>query len=358
MQGERCPDGKAIDRERGRAPSLGTMRVGEPPLAREGQSRLPAYAALAASMLIVGLCVTLGKIAAAHMPIVALAGVRCASAALALLPLAWHEAGGGRALGRAMVAIDRRDRIDLALQALFGVFAFTLLMLGGVRLTGATDAGLIAATMPLAILLLAWPMLGERPRGRAMIAAALGAAGIALVTFAGGADGPAGAGDAPARWLGNALVIAAVVAEALYALLAKRLSTRVRPATMALLLNLVGLALFAPLLALQPWGALLAGVPAWAWLVGVLYGVLTSAVALVLWYRGTRDVPGGTAGLFTALLPVGAIASAAVLLGEIMTARHAAGGAVILMALALGLWRGRSPAGGRGRTAREARPRA
>ena len=282
-------------------------------------------------MLIVGLCVTLGKIAAAHMPIVALAGVRCVAAALALVPLALRETGGAGQLGRALSAIRGHDGVDLALQSFFGVFAFTLLMLSGVRLTGATDAGLIAATMPLAILVLAWPMLGERPRGRAMLAAGLGTAGVATVTFAGGG------GEGTARALGNALVVAAVGAEALYTLYAKRLAARVPPATMALGLNLLGLALFAPLLVFQPWMALVASVPPGVWAVAALYGVLTSALALILWYRGTRDVPGGTAGLFTALLPVGAVVSAWLLLGEGATTRHAVGGTVILAALALGL---------------------
>ena len=303
---------------------------------------LAAYAALAASMLIVGLCVTLGKIAAASLPLVALAGVRCTAAAIALAPLALRETGGAAALGRTLRAIRGRDRADLALQSFFGVFAFTLLMLGGVRLTGAGDAGLIAATMPLAILVLAWPLLGERPRARVALAAGLGTLGIAIVTFSGG-------GEAASRALGNALVIAAVGAEALYTLYAKRLAGRIAPATMALALNVVGLVLFAPLLAFQPWRALIAAVPWEAWAVAALYGVLTSALALILWYRGTRDVPGATAGLFTALLPVGAVASAWALLGEAVTVRHAAGGAVILAALALGLRGSAAPRGARPR---------
>lgn len=290
---------------------------------------------LAASMLIVGLCVTLGKLATLHMPVVALAGVRCLAAILALLPLALREAGGAGALGRSLAAVRGRDRLDLVGQSLFGVVLFTLLMLGGVRLTSATDAGLIAATMPLAILALAWPLLGERPRARGLVAGLLGTGGIALLTLAGD-------GEAAARWLGNLLVVGAVGAEALYAILAKRLADRIPPATMALAMNAIGLGLFAPLLALQPWSVLVDTVPPGIWLVGALYGVLTSALALVLWYRGTRDVPGATAGLFTALLPVGAVVSAAIILGEAVTMRHALGGAIILGALGLGLRRGRA----------------
>ena len=309
----------------------------------EDASPLGAYAMLAGSMLIVGLCVTLGKLATLHMPVVALAGVRCLAAMAALLPLALREAEGASGLRRTLGAVRGRDRLDLVGQSLFGVVLFTLLMLGGVRLTSATDAGLIAATMPLAILVLAWPLLGERPRARAGLAGLLGTGGIALLTLTAGSE-------ASARALGNLLVVGAVGAEALYAILAKRLAARIPPAAMALAMNAIGLALFAPLLALQPWGTLLVAVPGWAWAVGALYGVLTSALALILWYRGARAVPGATAGLFTALLPVGAVISAAILLGEAVTGRHALGGTVILAALALGLHRGRAaPMGGRPR---------
>ena len=272
-------------------------------------------------MLIVGLCVTLGKMAVEHLTVVALAGVRCLAAALALWPFARAEG--------VPPPMERRDRLDLFWQAFFGVFAFTLLMLGGVQLTGAGEAGLIAATMPLAILLLALPMLGEGLSARAVVAAIVASGGIAVVTFAGGAG--------EGRMLGNLLVAAAVIAEALYTIFAKRLAGRIPPATMAMRLNLVALLVFAPLLPFQPWADLLARTPIHVWAIAVAYGVGTSGIALILWYRGTRRVEGGTAGLFTVFLPVGAIASAALILGEPIGGRHVVGGAVIGVALAIGL---------------------
>ena len=298
---------------------------------------LLAYAMLAASMLIVGLCVTLGKMALAHLPVVALAGVRCLAASACLAPLALAEGRRSHSSLRTVLeGMDARERLDLVGQAFFGVFAFTLLMLGGVRLTGAGEAGLIAATMPLAILVLALPLLGERLRPRPLLAAGIASLGIAVITFAGNA----GEGGA-LRWLGNLLVALAVVSEALYTLFAKRLAARLPPATMALLLNLLGLALFLPLLAFEPWAELVAGVPWQGWAIGVAYGVLTSGLALVLWYRGTRWVTGGVAGLFTVFLPVGAIVSGVLLLDETVEPHQAAGAAVIALALLIGLAPGR-----------------
>ena len=294
---------------------------------------LAAYLSLAASMLIAGLCVTIGKAALAYLPVVALAGPRCLAAITFLLPFAWAERRRGPTIGAILAGMGVRERFDLVAQAFFGIFAFTLLMLGGVRLTGAGEAGLIAATMPLAILVLALPLLGEPLRARSVGAAAIASIGIAVITFSGGV------GEGGARWLGNGLVALAVVAEALYTIFAKRLATRLPPATMAVMLNVVGLALFAPLLAFQPWGKLLASVPAWGWLLGATYGALTSGLALVLWYRGARRVPGATAGLFTVFLPVGALVSGVAFLGETIDGRQIAGGAVIAVALAVGLWR-------------------
>ena len=303
-------------------------------------------------MLVVGLCVTAGKAATEHLPVVALAGVRCTAAALALWPLARREG--------AVPPMTGAERRDLALQALFGVFGFTLLMLGGVRYTGATEAGLIAATMPLAILVLALPLLGEGLSVRAVRAAAFAALGIALVSGvrdAGMVPDGAAVPVSSALWLGNALVVGAVACEALYTIFAKRLAGRLPPATMALRLNLVGLLMFAPLLAFQPWGDLARNVPPAIWALGALYGVGTSAVALVLWYRGTRAVSAGTAGLFTVFLPVGAAASAVLFLGEAIAMRHVAGGLVIAFALVIGL----APRGGGGGVRpwlRRGRPRA
>ena len=307
-----------------------------------------AYAMLASAMFIAGLCVTLGKIALEHLPVVALAGPRCVAAMAFLAPFALAEARQGPSVRATLAGMSGREWVDLVAQALFGIVLFTLLMLGGVSLTGAGEAGLIAATMPLAILVLALPLLGERLRTRPLIAAIIASLGIAVITFAGG-EGQGG----DLRWLGNLLVALAVVAEALYTLFAKRLAARLPPVTMALLLNAIGLVLFMPLLAFQPWGTLVATVPWQAWAIGALYGVLTSGLGLVLWYRGTRHVAGGTAGLFTVFLPFGAIASGMALLGESLDTRHALGGAVILVALMVGLTPGRgarASVAGRART--------
>ena len=293
-----------------------------------------AYTQLALSMFVVGLCVTAGKAATEHLPVIVLAGVRCTAAAIALWPLARGEGP--------VPPMTGGERRDLALQALFGVFGFTLLMLGGVQLTGATEAGLIAATMPLAILVLAMPLLGEGISPRALRAALVACVGIALVSGVRPVGPLAEATpDATAAWLGNALIVGAVVCEALYTIFAKRLSSRLPPATMALRLNLVGLAMFVPFMPFQPWVAVLQDAPPWVWALGALYGVGTSAVALVLWYRGTRSVRGGTAGLFTVFLPVGATLSAVLFLGETIEARHVAGGIVIGFALVAGLARRR-----------------
>ena len=299
---------------------------------------LGAFAALATAMLLAGLCVTLGKMALAHLTVVALAGPRCVAAALFLVPLALAEAGRGPSARAVLAGMGAREWVDLVAQAFFGIVAFTLLMLGGVALTSAGEAGLIAATMPLAILVLALPLLGEGLRARPLVAALVATLGIAVVTFA---DPGTETAEAGRRWLGNLLVAGAVVSEALYTLFAKRLAARLPPATMALLLNVIGLVLFAPLLALQPWGALIRDVPWTAWGLAALYGVLTSGLALVLWYRGTRWVTGGVAGLFTVFLPVGAIVSGVLLLDETVEPHQAAGAAVIALALLIGLAPGR-----------------
>jgi drug/metabolite transporter (DMT)-like permease len=64
--------------------------------------------------------------------------------------------------------VKRDEWFNLFLQALFGTFGFTLPMLGGVQRTSAVAAGGITSTIPVVVALLSWPILKERPNGRAL----------------------------------------------------------------------------------------------------------------------------------------------------------------------------------------------
>ncbi len=277
-----------------------------------------AYAQLAAAMALVGLNVVVLKLLAASLPIAVILALRCAMAALIVLPFVW------RTLSRPGPAALR----NLAAQAAVGSIAYNVLLLLGVQRTGALEAGLVLATLPAIVALGAFLALREPLPARRAAAALMAAAGMAALALGRG-------GDAPLALLGDALVFAAVVAEAAYMLLAKANATRISPLVGTFWMQVISGLLMAPLAA-HAWPADPITLPTLALL--LFHAVTASVLAVILWYAGLRRVPGGIAGIFAGLLPLTAGLASILLLHEQPTWPHAAGAALMAASIALATW--------------------
>jgi drug/metabolite transporter (DMT)-like permease len=274
--------------------------------------RLRAYLLLAASMTLVGSYVALSKPLVAALPVFALAFLRFGIAAVAMLP--WVR-------GRAdEPALTRQEHVQLFIMSFFGNFLFSICMLSGVARTTATAAGVILATLPAVVAVLSWLLLREHLGPRALLAVLLAVGGIALLQFArGAADATVGASMA-----GNLLMLGAVVCEAIYVILAKRLAAGRAPLRVSALINLWGLALMTPLGLWQLAQLDLAAVPPAMWLLLVFYSLAASLFAVWLWMAGMQHVRANEAGVFTVALPISATLVGVLLLGEHFTLLHAA----------------------------------
>jgi drug/metabolite transporter (DMT)-like permease len=170
--------------------------------------------------------------------------------------------------------------------------------------------------------------LRERLGARLVGAIALACAGVAAVVVAPGhADASASSSAS-----GNALVLAAVACEAVFLLLNKRLRVPLAPLAQSTLMSALGLALtLVPALAEHAWTAPVDRAALW----GVLYYALVPTVGgYLLWYAGAERVDAGRAALYTAVLPVSALALAALVLHEPIGPRQLAGAACVLAAIA------------------------
>lgn len=271
-----------------------------------------AYATLAASMALVGSYVALSKPLVAAIPLFALAFLRFAIAAVAMLP--WT-------LPRADEApLAPRERLLLFAMSFLGNFLFSICMLAGVSLSTATAAGVIMATLPAVVAAGSRLFLREHLGGRALAAIALAVLGIVLLQFARPADDAARG----AALLGNLLLFGAVLCEAAYVIIGKRLAGVRSPLRVSALINLWGLALMTPLGLWQLARFDLAQLTPSLWLLLLFYALAASLFAVWLWMSGLRHVPANHAGVFTVALPVTATLIGVLLLGESFTALHAA----------------------------------
>lgn len=274
------------------------------------RSRLPAYALLAASMALVGSYVALSKPLTAVLPVFLLAFLRFAIAAVAMVP--WLRRGAGEP------PLARTEKRQLFLMSFFGNFLFSICMLYGIRMSTATAAGVIMATLPAVVAVLSRVWLHEPLSRRAVVAIALAVGGIVLLQLA--RHGDPGAGGA--TLLGNALLFGAVLCESTYVIFAKRLSAR-PPLRVSALINLWGLVLIAPfgLWQLRDFDLGTLDVPLWTLL--VFYALAASLFAVWLWMAGMKRVPANHAGVFTVALPISATLVGVAALGEPFTALHA-----------------------------------
>jgi drug/metabolite transporter (DMT)-like permease len=286
---------------------------------------LLAYLSLAASMALVGSYVGLSKLLLAVFPVFLLAWLRFGIAAVAMA--AWVRRASGAP------PLSRHDRVLLFWESFLGNFLFSICMLFGVAMSTALAAGVVMAAIPAVVAVLSRLFLGERIAPRVAAGIACAVAGIALVAF----SKHAGAG-AQQPLLGLALLFAAVVCEASYVVIGKRLTGNVSAKRISALINLWGLALVTPLGLWQALSFDFTAVPAATWALLLFYALAASVITVWLWMTGLKHVPASSAGVFTVFLPLAAAAVGVLLLNERFSTAQAAAFALALAGVLLATW--------------------
>jgi len=282
---------------------------------------------LIGSMLLVGSNVGIGKSIVASVPVPLFALLRFVIALAVLWPLLrWSK----------MKRVALGEWVNLFLQALFGTFGFTLLMLGGVARTSAVAAGVITSTIPAVVALFAWIFLKEKPGGRAFASIGLAIAGVLVINVAQAGD--TGASSLP----GNLMVLGAVCCESLYVILSRRLTQTLPAIDICAYTHAIGLLLMLPVgaasLAQFDWTSV-----AWdTWALVLWYGLSASIFSFWLWMKGIRHVDGSLAGVFCAVLPVAAALYGIAFLDERPTLAHGVALACVVTGIALASFKSRA----------------
>ena len=300
-----------------------------------GRVPLAAYACLAASMALVGSYVGLSKLLVSVIPVFLLAWLRFAIAALAM-------AHWVRRRGSGDAPLSRHDRVLLFWESFLGNFLFSIFMLYGVLNSTALAAGVIMAAIPAVVALMSWAFLRERVTPRVAAGIACAVTGIALVSASSAPAGSSGGGNG--TLLGNALLFGAVLCEASYVVIGKKLTGNVSPRRISALVNLWGLALVTPFGLWQAASFDFAAVAAPMWLLLLFYSIAASMWTVWLWMTGLRHVPASRAGVFTVMLPITAAAVGLLFLGERMNAVQGVAFSLALAGLLLATWPARAGA--------------
>jgi len=283
------------------------------------------YICLSLAMVLVGSSVVAGKVMVAELPVHLASALRFALALAVLLPLLRIREGG-------LPRISRRSWLLMGAQSLCGSFLFTVFLLYGLERTGPSAAGVITATTPACMGIIAWLFLGDRPTRRTGAGILLSVLGVASVNLA-GVSGGGVAGSDPLT--GNLMVLAAVAFESLFLLLRKTVAEPLSPLAVSTIISLYGLLWFLPGGIVEAANTDLSAVSLTGWLTVGYYGLFVTVLAYLFWFAGIVRVAASTAGVFTAVMPVAALALSALVLGEPVGWPQLAGCGLVLCGILL-----------------------
>ena len=211
--------------------------------------------------------------------------------------------------------------------ALYGLFSTSMsgLSVWALYVGSAGRTSVLTYTMPFWLLLIAWPVLGERIHGLQWAAVGLALAGLVFVLD------PWSLRGVKASILAVAGGLAWAIASVLFKIIRKRHEVEILPFT--------------------AWSALLGSIPlivvaffvdhegpTWnvSFVTALVYNVVAaSAIAWLLWLFVLNRLSAGTAGISSLAIPVVGVAAAWIQLGERPGALEALGMGLILAALAV-----------------------
>jgi len=221
------------------------------------------------------------------------------------------------ALLLAALALVRRESLTvregqwprLVMAAILNVTGWMVLMGLALLWLPASEAALIAYTMPVWAAMLAWPVLGERPTVLRTIALVMAFAGLASIL------GGNGVVASSAKMPGIIMALGGAFGFALGTVLAKRLPIKLPPITAAAWQIGIGcfpVAVAGLAIETTHWDKV---TPLGWWL--VVYGtVIQFCVAYVSWFAALARLPASVAAIGTMAVPVIGVVASAVALGE------------------------------------------
>lgn len=224
--------------------------------------------------------------------------------------------------------------------ALFGITLNQIFFIGGLSRTSAAHTGLIVALGPVMVLALSCAMRLEALTALKIAGAVMAFTGVALLTTGGGPAGPA------ATPLGDLLLLAGSGVFAYYTILLKKVAGRYDALSLNTIIFTLGAALMFPYSLRQVLSVHWRGLSAQAWGAAAFMIVFGSVLAYLIYAFALTGLTATRVAAFAYLQPVIAAGLGVWLLGEVLTTRVVASGALILFGVYLTEREGRPETGG------------
>ncbi len=234
-------------------------------------------------------------------------------------------------MNRVPFGVEPQDRGAVVRLGFIGIALYNILFMYGLQDTTASNSALFIATSPLFAAMTQAATKKERMTTRRGLGFALSTLGAVLI-IRGKTGGPS------VTWQnagGDLLTLCAAFSWALYTMMARPLLEKYSPLAITAYTMSAGAVLLLPFgfhqLASQSWSSVSA--PSWAALgFGAFFA---GGVAYTLWYQGVKRIGVTKTIIYHYLMPFTAVVFAALFLGERITVLQIAGGAAVLIGVAM-----------------------
>lgn len=279
-----------------------------------------------------GSSVVSARIVSDTLGVFTITALSLAFAFLFLLPICRKkllDAVRGMAMGNILMMV---------LQALFGIFLFRILLINGLTLTSASEAGLLTGATPAITVILAALFLREPVNKRSLMGITSTVTGILLIHGLLGSDRLLQTG----HLTGNLLVLGAAACESLFNVISRTAAIKgafqgrpVDPIVQTTLVSFIALILcIVPAMLEEPLQGVL-GMGVKEWLALVWYGVFVTALAFICWYAGIKRCPASAAAAFSGMMPFTSLILSVLMLGEKAGWHEWAGGMLVIFGMIL-----------------------
>ena len=272
------------------------------------------------AMVLAGSGIPVAKILTSELPVFLGNWLSLVIAWLILLPMVFFRR---RQSGNKLPPL--RVLLFPALQGLFGMALFRVFTFYGLRSLSAIEGGLLTATGPGMMAIMAFLLLRERPGWRRILGILLSVAGIFVLNYS--------SPRSDYSTVGVILILCAVLCESLLTIFRKLARGNIPSIentfyiVSSCLLFLFPMALYEglhfPLSSITPgqWG-------------GCAYlGIFTTVIAYICWGSASVKIDANMTGIITGVMPLTATILSVVILKEEPVLRHGIGGLFILLAL-------------------------
>jgi drug/metabolite transporter (DMT)-like permease len=224
--------------------------------------------------------------------------------------------------------VTGRDRLDLLWLGLVGHYAYQFCFATGVAATSVSNAALIIGATPVVVAVVSAVLGRERITSPHWVGAAISVTGIYFVVGRGASFGGA-------TLHGDLLMIVSVACWAAYTLGSSRLFARHSPLYVTGTTMAIGTVPYVLMTVTQLVRLHWTTIPAWTWASLLLSALLALNVAYLIWYIGVQRIGPSRTSVYSNVVPIIAMAVAALWLGEPLTRTKIIGAAAVLTGVAL-----------------------